>query len=343
MLYPPGGELMSFVKGALLGAGSLLVATSAFAADSFTMGYSAGYLTDPFQSIEVNMTIAAAKAAGLKTLPVANANGDAGRQVTDIHNLIAAGAQGIIVVPTDSNAVAPAVDFASTKNVPVVSIDNGVAGGKVFMVVRSNSVQMGKEACEAIGKALGGKGIALELQGDLATTAGRERTKGFEDCMKSEFTGIKINAQPTNWKTDKAVAAAQTVISSTPDLGAIYMQSDSVMLAGVLNVLKSAGKTTKVGDANHIFLVTIDGTPGALQAVRDGNVDAVISQPVDLYVKYGLYYLQAAVAGKTFQAGPTDHDSEIVSADGSLQDLLPAPVVTSANASDTGLWGNAAK
>lgn len=327
---------------ALLSAVSIL-AVPALGAESFKMGYSAGYLTDPFQSIEVNMTIDAAKKAGLTTLPVANANGDAGRQVTDIHNLIAAGAKGIIIVPTDSNAVAPAVAFASTKKVPVVSIDNGVAGGKVFMVVRSNSIQMGKEACEAIGKALGGKGTVLELQGDLATTAGRERTKGFEDCMKAEFSGIKINAQPTNWKTERAVAAAQTVISSTPDLGAIYMQSDSVMLAGVLNVLKNANKMTKVGEDKHIFLVTIDGTAGALKQVRDGYVDAVISQPVDLYVKYGLYYLQAALAGKSFKAGPTDHKSEIVDDQGSLQDLLPAPVVTKSNASDPSLWGNAAK
>ncbi|HEY4925383.1 MAG TPA: sugar ABC transporter substrate-binding protein [Roseiarcus sp.] len=333
---------MTTRKWALLGA-AMFVAAPACAADSFTMGYSAGYLTDPFQSIEVNMTIDAAKKAGLTALPVANANGDAGRQVTDIHNLIAAGAQGIIVVPTDSNAVAPAVDFASQKKVPVVSIDNGVAGGKVFMVVRSNSVQMGKEACEAVGKALGGKGVVLELQGDLATTAGRERTNGFESCMKSEFSSIKVNSQPTNWKTEKAVAAAQTIVSSTPDLGAIYMQSDSVMLAGVLSVLKGADKMTKVGENKHIFLVTIDGTPGALKQVRDGYVDAVISQPVDLYVKYGLYYLQAAVAGKTFSAGPTDHNSEIVSDQGSLQDLLPAPVVTSANAGDSALWGNAAK
>ena len=47
------------------------------------------------------------------------------------------------------------------------------------------------------------------------------------------------------------------------------MQSDAVMLAGVLNVLKSAGKLKKVGEPGHIFLVSIDGTPFALQKVRE--------------------------------------------------------------------------
>ncbi len=71
-------------------------------AKPFTLGYSAGYLADPFQAIEVNLTIAAAKKDGLKTLPVANANGDAGRQVTDFHNLIASGAEALLAMPTDS-------------------------------------------------------------------------------------------------------------------------------------------------------------------------------------------------------------------------------------------------
>ena len=76
-------------------------------AESFTLGYSVGFLTDPFQAIQVDLTMAGAKKAGLQTLPVANANGDAGKQITDFHNLIAQGAKGIIVVPTDSDAIAP--------------------------------------------------------------------------------------------------------------------------------------------------------------------------------------------------------------------------------------------
>lgn len=135
-----------------------------------------------------------------------------------------------------------------------MTIDNGAAGGKVYMIVRANNVQMGKDACAAVGKALGGKGVVLSLMGDQASSAGRDRTNGFNDCMKTTFPDIKVNQQPTYWKTYKAVAAAQTVVSSTPDLGAIYMQSDPVMLSGVLNVLKSANRETKVGEPKHIFL-----------------------------------------------------------------------------------------
>jgi ABC-type sugar transport system substrate-binding protein len=318
-------------------------AASAAGGKSFTMGYSVGFLTDPFQAIQVDLTVAEAKKDGLKVLPVANANGDAGKQITDFHNLIGQGAQGIIVVPTDSDAIVPALTFAASKNVPVVSIDIAPAGGKLAMIVRADNIRMGEDACQTLGKALGGKGTVLSLMGDQATTNGRDRTTGFDDCMKKNFPGMKVIEQPTYWKTDKATSIAQTVVTSTPDLAGIYMQSDSVMLAGVLNVLQSAGKGQGVGQPGHIFLVSIDGTPLALQKIREGALDAAISQPLDLYVKYGIYYLQAAVDGKKFAPGPTDHDSRITELNGNPMDLLPAPIVTKANVGDAKLWGNQVK
>ena len=71
---------------------------------------------------------------------------------------------------------------------------------------------------------------------------------------------MEVNEQPTDWKSEKASAAAQTVLTQTPDLAGIYMQSDSVMLPGILNLLKSSGKLKKVGEPGHIPLISIDGT-----------------------------------------------------------------------------------
>ena len=182
----------------------------------------------------------------------------------------------------DSDAIVPALNFAESKNVPVVAIDMGPAGGKAAMVVRADNIRMGADACALTGKALGGKGIVLSLMGDQATQNGRDRTSGFANCMKKDFPDIKVIEQPTYWQSEMATSIAQTVVTSTPDLGAIYMQSDAVMLPGVLNVLNSAGKLKKVGEPGHIFLVSIDGTPFALQKIREDLLDAAMSQPLDL-------------------------------------------------------------
>jgi len=307
------------------------------------LGISMPFLGNTFMVVQAHLLADGAKAAGVETLPVANADGNAGKQISDFHNLVALGASGLIVVANDSDAIVPALQFASSKNVPVVSIDIGPAGGKVAMIVRADNYRMGVDACRATGKALAGKGAALSLMGDLASINGRDRSAGYRDCLAKEFPGIKLIEKPTYWKSDVAATVAQTVVTATPDLGAIYMQTDSGMTAGVLNVLKNAGKLHKVGEPGHIFLVGIDGAPQALKAIRDGYLDLSISQPLDLYVKYGVEYLQGAVDGKTYALGPTNHDSQIVDYKGNPMDMLPAPLVTKDNVDDASLWGNQAK
>jgi ribose transport system substrate-binding protein len=337
-----GLVLRSSLQAAILSLGLVVAGTQARAAEP-VLGYAAGFLTDPFQAVLVQQSLAAAKADGFRTLPATNANGDAGKQISDIHNLIATGAQVLIINPTDSEAIIPALAFAAKKKVPVVAIDTAPAGGALAMVVRADNTQMGVEACQQVGKALNGQGTALSLMGDQATTNGRDRTTGFNTCLKANYPNIKLIQEPTNWKADQATAIAQTIVTSTPKLSAIYMQSDSVMLAGVVNVLKTAHKLKKVDEPGHIVLVSIDGTPLALHDLRAGVLDAVISQPLNLYIKYGVYYAKAALAGKTFAPGPTDHNSTIIAKGKIEMDLLTAPVVTKANVDDPSLWGNQVK
>src|SRR5215831_16161077 len=78
------------------------------------------------------------------------ANNDAAQQNTDIHTLIQEGAQALIVNPVDSAAIAPALDFAASKNIPVVSVDVAPSSGHVFMIVRADNVAYGQNSCKFI-------------------------------------------------------------------------------------------------------------------------------------------------------------------------------------------------
>jgi ABC-type sugar transport system substrate-binding protein len=331
---------LAVAVGVCISAGTIC---SAAAEEAQRVGYSAGFLTDPFQAVLVKKALAEAKGAGLETMPATNANGDAGKQISDMQNLIASGANGILVNPTDSRAIIPALKAAESSEIPVVAIDMAPAGGKVAMIVRADNVMMGRMACEQLGAAIGGKGKVLSLLGDQATTNGRERTKGFSDCMAQKFPSVEIIEQPTNWRADKTATATQTVLGSTPDLAAIYLQSDSVMLNSVLNALKAVGKLKPRGQDGHVVAVSIDGTPYALQQMRAGYLDAIVAQPLNGYATHGVEYLKRAIAKETFSPGPTNHNSTIVMQDGNPVDFLSAPLVTPDNVDDKALWGNAAQ
>jgi len=86
--------------------------------------------------------------------------------------------------------------------------------------------------------------------------------------------------------------------------------------------------------------VSVDASPMAMTAIRDGWLDAAVAQPMTDYIDYGVHYLTRAIKGETFKAGPTDHGSTIEERNGNLVDLLPTPVVTKDNVEDPNLWGN---
>ena len=316
-------------------------ASSVYAAGE-TIGYSSPFMFSQFQVILQDQTVAAAEAAGLTALEPTNADGDSGKQITDVRNLIGAGAKGLIVVANDSKAIIPALDYAVSQNVPVVSIDIGPDGGSLYAIVRANNVGMGWIACEDMAKAIGDSGKVLSLQGAATSINGRERSEGFRDCITKEHPNIELIERPTDWDATKQAAALQTVLAANPDLKGIFQQSDYA-LSPTLNVLKQAGRDAKVGEEGHIYNISIDASPQALELIRSGNLDAGISQPLDLYAKYGVQYLLNALAGKELSLGKTDHGSEVVEFNGNKMDLLPAVLVTKANVDDPALWGNQAK
>lgn len=303
------------------------------------VGYSESFLTDPFQVQLVKQLTSQAKEQSVDLLPAVNANADAAKQSTDVQTLIGRGVKGLIVVPVDSKAIVPAIKQANAKNIPVVTVDLGADSGKIAMIVRADNVYMGDAGCKYMGDKLGGKGTVLNLQGDLATSNGQDRSKGFTDCMSKNYPNIKVVSKPMHWKSEECATQAQTVLSTTK-IDGIFEGSESVCLTSVQKVLSTQGKEAKVGEAGHVVVVGIDGSPAGLDAIRAGQMDAIISQPLDLYAKYGIEYIKEAMEGKKFKAGPTDHNSTIVKVGDSLEDQLPSPTITKDNVADPSLWGN---
>ena len=55
------------------------------------------------------------------------------------------------------------MNFANSKNVPVIATDIPPNGGKLFMIVRADNLEMGAKICMAMGDTLKGKGTVLSL------------------------------------------------------------------------------------------------------------------------------------------------------------------------------------
>jgi simple sugar transport system substrate-binding protein/ribose transport system substrate-binding protein len=300
-------------------------------------------LTSPFWQSYNNYVPQMARSAGVEILPPVNADSEPAKQITDIQNMLSQGVKGLVVSPLDSAAIGAALNQAERKDVPVVAVDVAPDKGKVEMVVRADNRAYGQKACKYIGDAVK-SGKVLQIMGDLASINGRDRSEAFRECMQQDYPDIKVLETPAEWKSDKAAAAVESIYTQNKDLKAIYMQAGGVYLAPTLQTLKRLGGLHKAGSSRHIVIVSNDGIPQEYDAIRKGEIDATVSQPADLYARYGIEYIKRAMAGETFKAGPTDHDSEIVKLpSGNLEDRLPAPLVTKENVDDPKLWGNTLK
>ncbi|MEW2299139.1 sugar ABC transporter substrate-binding protein [Streptomyces sp. NPDC006655] len=323
--------------------------TAASSGDKPVVGVDYPRSDTDFWNAYIKYTPEYARQLGL-SLKTTNSQNDVAKLAANAQTLILRGAKGIALAPQSTFAIAPILAQLQAAKIPVVTIDTRPDTGKVSMVVRADNRAYGEKACRYLGTKLGGKGKVVMLQGDLASVNGRDRTEGFDACMKANYPDIKVLGEVTNWDGDVAAQKLQTDLTTDPDVKGIYMQA-SFALSSTLHVLRQQGLLVGPRDPKHVFVVSNDGIPRELKDISDGDIDATVSQPVDLYAKYALYYLKAAIEGKTFKPGRTDHQSTIVRVrDGLLEDQLSAPLVTvdggtyggvpSLKSTDTSLWGN---
>ncbi|MEU2715385.1 sugar ABC transporter substrate-binding protein [Streptomyces sp. NPDC007205] len=300
-------------------------------------------LTSPFWQSYNDYVPKMAASEGVEVLKTVNSNSDPSQQITDIGNELNQGVKGLVVAPLDSAAVQAGLDQAERKGVPVVAVDVAPDKGKVAMVVRADNVAYGEKACDYLGQHVG-SGKVVQIMGDLASVNGRDRSQAFRSCVRKKYPKLEVLEVPAKWESDTAAAKLDTLLGANPDIKGIYLQAGGVYLAPTLQTLKSKNMLKPAGRKGHIAIVSNDGIPQEFDAIRKGLIDATVSQPADAYARYGLYYIKAAMAGKTFRPGPTDHGSTIVRLpSGILEDQLPAPLITKANVDDPKLWGNTAQ
>ncbi|MEJ2858757.1 MULTISPECIES: sugar ABC transporter substrate-binding protein [unclassified Saccharothrix] len=282
-----------------------------------------------------------AKALGINMMAPTNSQNKVENLVANVQSLQSQGAKAIVMAPQDTGAVASTLDRLEKAKIPVVTVDTRPDKGKVYMVVRADNRAYGEKACKFLGEKLGGKGKIVEFQGSLSSVNGRDRSEAFATCMKQNYPGITVFEEPTDWEGTKASAALQTRLNQHPDINGIYMQAGGAFLAPTLQVMRQKNLLVPPSDPKHVWIVSNDGIPQELEAIRKGEIDATVSQPADLYAEWALYYAKAAVEGKTFKPGKTDHGSEIVQVgEGQLEDQLPAPLITKENVDDKAFWGN---
>ncbi|MCS0603089.1 ABC transporter substrate-binding protein [Streptomyces sp. LP11] len=241
---------------------------------SATVGFSQSEKeANPFRIAETASLKAEAGKRGVKLL-TANAQSQFSKQISDVQDLIAKGADLLVIAPLNSDGWEPVLRSAAAKHIPIVTVDrkiNATACKDYVSFIGSDFVEQGRRAADRMIEATGGKGEIAILLGAAGNNVTTERTKGFEDRVKEKAPGLKIVFRQTgDFAREKGQSVTENLIQSKPGIKGIYAENDEMGL-GAVNALKGAGK--KPGD---VKIVTIDGTRNAVQGIVDGWIDGVI-------------------------------------------------------------------
>ncbi|MFM1651035.1 sugar ABC transporter substrate-binding protein [Brevibacillus sp. B_LB10_24] len=237
-----------------------------------------------------------------------NANGDAAKQVSDIEDMIQKGVNVIIVNPQDVDAIVPAIEKANQAGIPVIALDRGASAGTLLSFLETDNVEMGRKAADYIAEKLKERhgdyvGNVVELQGLLGSTAARDRGKGFNEQIEQKYPNIKIIArQAADFNQEKALNVMTNILQANPQIDAVFGHNDDNTV-GAANAIDQAGRFKPLEDKEHIIIIGIDGTRQAVQAIKDGRIDATISQvPIEMGEMAVDYVKQALIEKKQVEA-----------------------------------------
>jgi ribose transport system substrate-binding protein len=307
------------------GAGTASSTASAASATT-TIGVDLTYNSTAFWAAYINYETQYAAQLHIKLLGPLLAAANASLQNQQIEDLVNEGAKAIIVNPETATSLGPAIAYASAHHVQLISVDTIVGVGKVYMVVRASNTIYGLDACAFISSKVK-SGYVLDLEGDLTSSNGADRTNAFDQCMAANDPNVHVLKDPTVWTEATAVTDAQNAVNAYgSDLKAIYAQWSSPDL-GVLPLLASKHLTGKV------LVVSDDGVPFEMCDISKGSLDASQSQPANLYAYWALKYALDAANGVVHKAGDPGGGAptlQMVSyaGDSNLGDPIVAPFVT---------------
>jgi inositol transport system substrate-binding protein len=293
--------------GAVLAAG--LLAAAIAPTPVMAQGAEGAKVCYAFQDLSTGFWVAGHKAIvdtltanGVEVVEL-NGGQDANRQLEQIRDCIAQGADGIILTAQDGDSGTTIVAEAQGSDVPIATFNRPPSDTSKGIVVVADNESVARQAVEAMAaKAIGrfeGTGKKLHpliLVGDLADPNAVQRREGFMNVIEKYpevfETPVEIN---TNWDSQTALAGLEAAVTADPEIDFIFTSSD-FLFPTIQSVLDAHGMWKKIGEQGHVILGGLDGDDGACKLIQDGYVDSTGVQDVYYEAQLALDGIQQAIA-----------------------------------------------
>jgi ribose transport system substrate-binding protein len=265
-------------------------------ADATKVGFAQGNFGNGWYEVNAKGATDETKKLG-HDLEVVSGGGDPVTQNSQLSNFITKGINGLIINPTDPQALASNLSRLKEEKIPFVLVNAGVkpellADSYCYVTEdeQVNAGLVGAEMARVMKEKHGSDKpvkilLVLGFPGD---TNSANREAGF----KSGYASV-ADAPPAEyienvygkWAADKAVAPVSSVATGNPDLQGMFVGTDS-MLPGVQQALTSVNMWGQVAIASY------DGQMKVVKQMKDDPKSPIIATVANLPAQQGIIAAQ---------------------------------------------------
>ena len=228
------------------------------------------------------------------TYEIFDSKQNVGDQINQVNSIIAQGFDAMTIQPADNAALSPSMGAAADAGIIVVSHydiapELGI-NDKIYQVLFGQKASGVLQAEEFV-KACGEEGKVAIIAGLTGADNAQQRTAGFEEVL-ANYPGIEIvQTVYCDWDRQKAMAAAEDIITAHPDLTAFLVQDDG-MSWGVYEAIEAAGKTDQIKIASQGFYES------SIPAIKEGKFLFTITYPAGFFARDAMDLIKAVSDGE---------------------------------------------
>ena len=197
----------------------------------------------------------------------ADAQGSAAKQLTDVESLIAQGADALVILAMDKDAIVPAIDKAANEGIPVVGYDRLIEDARAFYLTFDN-IEVGRMQARAV-YAAQPEGNYAFIKGDKGDPNADFLFSGIMEVLKEAIDSGKIKnvgeSYTDGWKPDNAQKNMEQILTANNNAVDAVVSENDGMAGGVVAALAAQGLAGTVPVSGQ------DGDHAALNRVARGT------------------------------------------------------------------------
>lgn len=234
-------------------------------------------------------------------MSVVDGQSNSAKQTADVEAAVASGANGIILAPTDVNALTPAVESVLKAGIPIVTVDRRVDNTSINVPhVGADNVAGGRGMAQWVIEHFPGGARIVLITGQPGSSSAIDRTRGIVEALRSAGPQYPIIAeQSANWQREQGLTVTQNILTSLgTQVPQVILCEDDDMALGALEALRTSGIA-------GVKVLGFNATPEALARLRDGQMAATVEQSPARQARAALQQLVARIRSHTPIPGAT--------------------------------------